>query len=83
MTPKEYSFTDGSAALLARLFFSAVKSLLVVFIFAGAVLVVSQSAIAPVSLQLLSSRCMEYAVATFKPYRHYFPEPFLIELETK
>lgn len=83
MTNTEYSFAETSAGLLTRLFFGAVKSFLIVFVFVVCVLVTSQSAVAPVSLQLLSSRGMEYAAATFKPYRHYFPEPFLIELETK
>ena len=83
MTQPEYSFAENSAHFLSRLFFGAVKSFLVVFVFVVCVLVASQSSVAPVSLRLLSSYGMEYAVATFKPYRHYFPEPFLIELETK
>ena len=83
MIQKENSFAESSARFLLRLFFGAVKSFLIVFLFVVCVLVASQSAVAPVSLQLLSSRGMEYAAATFKPYRHYFPEPFFIELETK
>lgn len=83
MTETGFSFAETSAPWLVRLFFGAVKSFLIVFLFIVCVLVTSQSAVAPVSLRLLSSRGMEYAVATFKPYRHYFPEPFLIELETK
>jgi len=83
MIEMEYSFTESSLQLLLRLFFGAVKGILIIFIFSVGVLVISQSAVAPVSLRLLSSYGMEYAVATFKPYRHYFPEPFLIELETK
>jgi hypothetical protein len=79
----EYSFAESSAHFLLRLFFGAVKSFLIIFVFVVCVLVASQSSVAPVSLRLLSSYGMEYAVATFKPYRHYFPEPFLIELETK
>ena len=83
MIQAEYSFADSSAHFLLRLFFGAVKSFLIIFVFIVCVLVASQSAVAPVSMRLLSSYGMEYAVATFKPYRHYFPEPFLIELETK
>lgn len=79
----EYSFAESSAHFLLRLFFGAVKGFLIIFVFVVCVLVASQSSVAPVSLRLLSSYGMEYAVATFKPYRHYFPEPFLIELETK
>ena len=45
-------------------------------------LVAGQSSSAPVSMRLLTSYGMEYAVATFKPYRHLFPEPYLIKLET-
>ena len=83
MIQMEYSFAESSANFLLRLFFGAVKSFLIIFVFVVCVLVASQSSVAPVSLRLLSSYGMEYAVATFKPYRHYFPEPFLIELETK
>jgi len=83
MIQMEYSFAESSAHFLLRLFFGAVKSFLIIFVFVVCVLVASQSSVAPVSLRLLSSYGMEYAVATFKPYRHYFPEPFLIELETK
>lgn len=83
MIQMEYSFAESSAHFLLRLFFGAVKSFLIIFVFVVCVLVASQSSVAPVSMRLLSSYGMEYAVATFKPYRHYFPEPFLIELETK
>lgn len=83
MIQMEYSFAESSAHFLLRLFFGAVKGFLIIFVFVVCVLVASQSSVAPVSLRLLSSYGMEYAVATFKPYRHYFPEPFLIELETK
>jgi len=83
MIQAPYPFEQSAAHFFVRLFFGAVKSFLVVFVFVFCVLIASQSAVAPVSLRLLSSYGMEYAVATFKPYRHYFPEPFLIELETK
>ena len=79
----DYSFAETSAHFILRFFLGFVKSLILVAVCAVCVLIASQFSVAPVSLRLLSAYGMEYATATFKPYRHYFPEPFLIELETK
>jgi hypothetical protein len=39
----------------------------------------AQSSVSPVSVRLLTSYGMEYAVSVFKPCRHWFPEPYFIE----
>ncbi len=62
-------------------FFAAFKGLTVgLFLLAG-VLVASQSAVAPVSARLLGTRALEYAAQTLKPYRHFFPQPYMVNLE--
>lgn len=67
----------------ARLFISAVflffKTVTVLLVVLVAALVASQSSVAPVSTRLLGSYAVEYAAQTFKPYRHYFPQPYSVE----
>ncbi len=77
------SFAEQSAAVLFKAFFMLVKTLFILLALSVGALVAGQSAVAPVSLRLLTSYGMEYAVATLKPYRHLFPEPYLIDLENK
>ncbi|WP_428040873.1 hypothetical protein [Candidatus Avelusimicrobium fimicolum] len=77
------SLAEQSAVWLLKAFFMSVKTLFVLAALTVGALVAGQSSVAPVSVHLLTSYGMEYAVATFKPYRHWFPEPYLIELETK
>lgn len=77
------SLVEQSAVWLLKAFFMSVKTLFVLAALTVGALVAGQSSVAPVSVHLLTSYGMEYAVATFKPYRHWFPEPYLIELETK
>ncbi len=77
------SFARQSAAVLFKAFFMLVKTLFVLLALTVGALVAGQSSVAPVSVRLLSAYGMEYAVATFKPYRHLFPEPYLIDLENK
>lgn len=77
------SFAQQSAAVLFKAFFMLVKTLFVLLALTVGALVAGQSSVAPVSVRLLSAYGMEYAVATFKPYRHLFPEPYLIDLENK
>ena len=77
------SLAEQSAVWLLKAFFMGVKTLFVLAALTVGALVAGQSSVAPVSVHLLTSYGMEYAVATFKPYRHWFPEPYLIELETK
>lgn len=62
-------------------FFFIVKTLTAALLVLAAVLVVSQSAVAPVSTRLLGVYAMEYAAKTIKPYRHYFPQPYMVNLE--
>ena len=77
------SFARQSAGLLSRAFFALVKIWFVLLVLVVGALVAGQSSVSPVSTRLLSAYAMEYAVTTFKPYRHFFPEPYLIDLETK
>ena len=75
------TFTEQSVSVVLRTFFACVKAVFVVLVLIIGVLIVGQSRVAPVSINLLTSYAMEYAVSTFKPYRGYFPEPYLIQLE--
>lgn len=77
------TFARQSAAFAFKAFFTLVKTLFVLLVLVVGALVAGQSASAPVSMRLLTSYGMEYAAATFKPYRHLFPEPYLINLETE
>lgn len=62
-------------------FFFILKTLTAALLVLAAVLVVSQSAVAPVSTRLLGAYAVEYAAKTIKPYRHFFPQPYMINLE--
>ncbi len=77
------TFAEQSAAFLFKGFFMLVKTVFILLALSVGALVAGQSSVAPVSLRLLTAYGMEYAVATFKPYRHLFPEPYLIDLENK
>ena len=81
MTPPKSSLAWQASRFVVQVFFSAVKLAVVLFVLTVGVLVAGQSSVAPVSVRLLTSYGMEYAVATFKPYRHLFPEPHLIQVE--
>lgn len=73
------TFAQQSARVVFRMFFAFIKAVLLALVVIVAVLVAGQSRVAPVSVNLLTTYAMEYAVATFKPYRGYFPEPYLID----
>lgn len=75
-------FFKHLAAVIAKIFFGTVKFVFVLLVLVVGALVAGQSSVSPVSVQLLTSYGMEYAVRTFKPVRPYFPEPYLIEIET-
>lgn len=77
------TLAQQSAKIAFGMFFVLIKTFLVSLVLVVAVLVICQSTVAPVSVRLLTTYAMEYAVASFKPYRSYFPEPYLIELDTK
>lgn len=74
-------FAEQSAATALRMFFAFVKAFFVTLVLIVGVLIAGQSRVAPVSVNLLTAYAMEYAVNTFKPYRGYFPEPYLIHIE--
>lgn len=78
-----YTFAQQSAAFAFKAFFTMVKTLFILLVLTVGALLAGQSSSAPVSMRLLTSYGMEYAVSTFKPYRHLFPEPYLINLETE
>lgn len=83
MRKTPYTFAQQSASFAFKAFFTLVKTAFVLLALIVGTLVAGQSSSAPVSVRLLTSYGMEYAVATFKPYRHLFPEPYLINLETE
>lgn len=62
-------------------FFFMIKTLTVVLLVLAAALVVSQSAVAPVSTRLLGVYALEYATNTIKPYRRFFPQPYMVNLD--
>ena len=76
-------FAEQSVTAAVRMFFAFVKAAFVALVLIVGVLVAGQSRVAPVSVNLLTAYAMEYAVSTFKPYRSYFPEPYLIHIENK
>ncbi|MBP5430584.1 MAG: hypothetical protein J6Y25_06925 [Elusimicrobiaceae bacterium] len=77
------TLAQQSAKIAFGMFFSGVKLALVALILVVAVLAIGQSRVAPVSMHLLTTYAMEYAVTSFKPYRGYFPAPYPLEFDTK
>ncbi len=69
------------SALVLRGFFFVVKVGTVSFLLLAAVLVLSQTTVAPVSSRLLGMYAVEYTAKTVKPYRHFFPRPYMVNLE--
>lgn len=77
------TFAEQSAAVAFKTFFALVKVALLSLVLIVAVLVAGQSRVAPVSVRLLTTYAMEYAVTYFKPYRGYFPQPYALNVHTK
>lgn len=77
------TLSEQSAGFFFTTFFGFLKAVLVALFIVVAVLITGQSRVAPVSVNLLTTYAMEYAVYTFKPYRYLFPKPYLIDLNTK
>ncbi len=77
------TLAQQSATIAFNMFFTGVKLVLVALTLVVAVLVIGQSRVAPVSMRLLTTYAMEYAVVSFKPYRGYFPAPYPPEFDTK
>ena len=77
------TFAEQSATLALRTFFAFIKAVFIGLVLIVAVLAAGQSRVAPVSVRLLTTYAMEYAVKSFKPYRGYFPEPYVVEFDTK
>ena len=69
------------ASLAFNGFFFIVKTLTAALLVLAAVLVVSQSAVAPVSTRLVGVYAVEYAAKIIKPYRHLFPQPYMVQIE--
>lgn len=83
MKTQESVFTTQSVAVAIKVFFSLIKMGLISLVLIVGVLVLSQSSVSPVSVRLLAMYGLEYAAHTLKPLRPYFPEPYVVELETK
>jgi len=64
-------------------FFLILKSLVVIVCLCVGVLAISQSAVAPVNMRLLGMHAVEYTVKKVKPYRMYFPKPYMKNVEEK
>ena len=79
------AFTDENNTVycVRKIMFFSVKVVIVLLILISGIFIAAQSSIAPVSMRLLTEYGMEYATNTFKPFRPYFPEPFLIKLHQK
>jgi len=77
------TFAQDSISVTFGMFFSFFKAVLAGLVVLVIVLLAGQSRVAPVSVNLLTTYAMEYAITTFKPYRHLFPEPYVTNLNTK
>ena len=76
-------FARQSAEFVLQAFFSLVKAAVVCFVLVTGVLIAGQSAVAPVSVRLLTVYGLEYAASMCKPYRHFFPRPYVKDFEIK
>lgn len=74
------TFAEQSAAVVFKTFFALVKAAFVILVLIVATLLAGQSRMAPISVRLLTTYGMEYAVTYFKPYRGYFPQPYTLNL---
>ena len=77
------TFAEQSAKIAFTTFFALVKAGLVALVLIVAALLAAQSRMAPISVRLLTTYGMEYAVTYFKPYRGYFPQPYAVNLMKK
>lgn len=82
MKPQTGLFARQSMEVAVKVFFAAVKMIFILLILVVGALIAAQSAVAPVSMRLLTSYGMEYAAYTLKPIRPYFPAPYVVEIET-
>lgn len=76
-------FEQEASSVVWTLFFGVVKTIFIIWVLIIGALVASQSSVAPVSVRLLTSYGMEYAVALLKPVRPLFPQPQVIDFKTK
>lgn len=81
MKYKNQGLEGGYAQACVEAVFIFFKAVTVLAVLAVAALVAAQSSVAPVSTRLLTALTIEYAAKNLKPYRPYFPEPYLIQLE--
>ncbi len=77
------TLSEDSISVTFGMFSTFLRAILAALVVLVIVLIAGQSRVASVSVNLLTTYAMEYAVATFKPYRHLFPEPYAIHLNTK
>lgn len=76
------TLAEQSASIALRTFFALVKTCFIALLLTVIVLIAGQSRVAPVGINLLTTLVMENATNLLKPYRGYFPEPYLIHIET-
>ena len=81
MSPNLFDLEAGT--VVWKLFFGFIKTIFILLILTVGALIAAQSSVAPVSVRLLTSYGMEYAVTLLKPVRSLFPQPYLIEFNTK
>ena len=74
-------FDEDGHIFLWKLFFGALKIVLVLLVLISGALILAQSTVAPVSVRLLSAYGMEYAVEKLKPVRPFFPEPYVVHID--
>lgn len=77
------SFAEQSARVAFNTFFALIKAVLIIGVLLVGGLIVGQSTLAPISVRLLTVYAREYAVARAKPYRGYFPQPYILNFNTK
>ncbi|MCQ2410654.1 MAG: hypothetical protein MJ053_03970 [Elusimicrobiaceae bacterium] len=75
-------FARQSAEFVLQAFFSLVKIAVVCFMLVAGALAAGQSAVAPLSVRLLTVYGIEYAARAWKPYRHFFPQPYVADFQT-
>ena len=83
MKTQQGIFAKQSARIVVKVFFAVVKMMFIALVLVVGALILAQSSVAPVSVRLLTSYALEYAVYTFKPVRPYFPAPYVVEIKTR
>ncbi len=70
------TLSEPSFSVIFTMFFGFLKATLLALVLIVAVLIVGQSRVAPVSVNLLTAYALEFAVHTLSPLRPFFPQPY-------